>query len=406
MKIVQVNTVCENGSIPKIMLDLFNTAKTQGHTCYIAYGRGNAAKDIFSYKIGTHYDFFCHVMRNFFKGESGFGSRKQTLKFLSWLDIIQPDIIHLHNIHGFYIQIELLFEYIKQHNIKTIWTLHDCWAFTGQCAYFDYVNCQKWTSGCHDCPIYRTSYPYSLFKDNSKMNYQRKKNAFSNVSNLTLITPSHWLLEQVKKSFLKDYPIITIPNGINPQNYRFLSLSKIALRQQLIDYPININKKILLGVANVWDKRKGLHFFEEMIPLLSSDHQIILIGLNSKQIRHFEKYPNDILLPLAHTNSQQELCLFYNIADIFINPTLEDNFPTTNLESLACGTPVITFHTGGSGECINENCGLILNDKNYESLANTIKIWEQTRNVVPQKITENVLTANHYSQLYIHEYTK
>lgn len=402
MKIVQVNTVCEHGSIPKIMLNLYHHAKNMGHDCYIAYGRGNAPFGINAYKIGTPFDFICHVMQNFVKGESGFGSRRRTLKFLKWLDELRPDVIHLHNIHGFYLQIELLFEYIKKNNIRVVWTLHDCWTFTGQCAYFDYAGCRKWKSECHDCPIYRTSYPYSIFKDNSRNNYIRKKAAFSGVKNLTIITPSHWLMELVKESFLSSYPVVAIPNGVSFDNYHFLNKDKYSLRKQLKPFPVSASKKILLGVANVWDHRKGLVYFEKLLPFVENEWQIILIGLSARQICHFKKYPSNAILPLGHTSTQEELCLFYNIADIFINPTLEDNLPTTNLEALACGTPVITFDTGGSGECIDKNCGIVVHEKNTESLIDAIRTLENAA-MIPEEISKKVLSSEQFARRYMEE---
>ena len=404
MKIVQVNTVCERGSIPKIMLNLYKSAEAMGHTCYIAYGRGSAPQDIRSYKIGTTLDFLCHVARNFVLGDSGFGSYHRTLRFLSWLDEVQPDILHLHNIHGFYIHIELLFDYIKKHNIRTIWTLHDCWTYTGQCAYYDYANCTKWISQCHDCPIYNTSYPYSLFKDNSRNNYIRKKEAFSDVQNLTLITPSHWLENEVKKSFLGSYPVQTIHNSVDPNIFHYTPMSKQDLGKQLSDYSIDISKKIILGVANVWDNRKGLKFFKELHELLDENYLIILIGLSKKQIKEIRNLSSDRFLPITHTSNAQELCLFYHIADVFVNPTLEDNFPTTNIEALACGTPVITFDTGGSGECIDSSCGIVLKDKTSTALAHAIQELEAHPNLDSNTIASKTPSKDASFQAYMECY--
>lgn len=373
MKIVQINTVCNHGSIPKIMLNLYNFAQSQGHTCYIAYGRGDAPANIRSYKIGTSLDFVGHVARNFVLGDSGFGSYHRTLKFLSWLDEIRPNVIHLHNIHGFYINIELLFDYIKSHDIKTLWTLHDCWSYTGQCAYYDYASCNKWISQCQKCPIYRTSYPYSLFKDNSYNNYIKKKAIFCGVKNLTIITPSHWLANEVKQSFLQHYPTYVIHNCTDKSIFRPLNFTKSELQSKLSAYNIDVSKKIILGVANVWEERKGLKYFTKLSKMLSDDYLLILIGLNPRQIKEIKHDSPDSIIPVKRTSNPDELCMFYNIADVFVNPTLEDNFPTTNIEALSCGTPVITFDTGGAGECIDDDCGIVLKEKTCTALANAIE---------------------------------
>lgn len=358
MKIVQVNTVCGTGSTGKIVVALHNLATENRIDSHIAYGRNTAPSHIPNYKIGNKCDFYSHVLINFFKGKSGFGSKSVTTKFLNWLDSIKPDIVHLHNIHGFYLNVELLFQYIKDNDIPVIWTLHDCWPFTGQCAYFDYANCSKWETGCNRCPIYRTNYPYSLFKDNSEWNYSAKKHIFSGVNNLTIVTPSHWLADIVKHSFLQEYPVIVIPNGIDLNVFR-------PLPKQ------DTGKKIVLGVANVWTPQKGYNTFLELSKRLDRSFQIVLIGVSKSQQRKIRKeYPN--IIAITRTNNQQELAQWYSNAHIFVNPTLEDNFPTTNLEALACGTPVITYRTGGSPESITSSCGIIVDKGNLNALTEAI----------------------------------
>lgn len=358
MKIVQINTVCGTGSTGKITVALHNLATENNYKSYIAYGRNSAPSQIPSYKIGNKADFYLHVLVNFFLGKSGFGSKKVTKKFIKWLDEINPDIIHLHNIHGFYINIELLFTYIKQKNIRVIWTLHDCWPLTGQCAHFDYVNCNKWETSCYACPIYRTNYPYSLFKDNSKWNYIEKKRIFTDVANLTIVTPSHWLANLVSRSFLCCYPTYVIPNGIDLNIFRPYPKTKSA-------------KKIILGVANVWTPQKGLEAFIRMSNELDNSFQIVLIGVTRSQQKSFKKKHPQIVT-LTRTANQNELARWYSDAFAYVNPTLEDTFPTTNLEALACGTPVITYRTGGSPESIDDTCGIIVEKNDVEGLITAI----------------------------------
>ena len=204
MKIIFINTVVGSGSTGKITKILYELANNAGFESAVAYGRGSAPTGIRGYKIGNNLDFVIHVLINFFGGKSGFGSKRTTRQFIKWLEKEKPDIIHLHNLHGFYLNIDMLFKYIKENDIPIIWTLHDCWPMTGQCAYFDYVQCEKWKTGCFSCPVYRTDYPYSLFKDNSRNNYFNKAEIFSNVKNMTIVTPSKWLANLVEQSFLQD----------------------------------------------------------------------------------------------------------------------------------------------------------------------------------------------------------
>lgn len=348
MKIVQVNTVYNQGSTGKIAASLLELQNKMGIEAYIAYGRGDTPLSDHFFKIGNKLDFLGHVGINFLLGKTGYASRHVTENFLKWLDKIKPDVIHLHNIHGFYLHVGRLFQYIKDNQIPVVWTLHDCWPFTGHCAYFDYIQCNKWMDGCCHCKIHRTSYPYAIFKDNSSWNYEQKKEDFQHVRNLLLVTPSQWLADLTRQSFLKEYDVQVINNGID--------LSVFCPRNES---PVS-EKKIILGVANVWDQRKGMEDFLKLRQLLDDSYEIVLIGVSKKQIKTIKKkYPFGITL-IERTKDQKELAKWYSNAYAYVNPTWEDNFPTTNLEALACGTPVITYETGGSIECIDDNTGIIV----------------------------------------------
>ena len=366
MKIVQINTVCGTGSTGKIMADLYTISSQNGHSAFAAYGRGTAPSQIQGFKIGNPLDFGCHVLRNFFQGKSGFGSVSATKRFLCWLDQIQPDILHLHNLHGFYIHVGILFTYIKSHSIPVIWTLHDCWPITGQCAYFDYAQCQKWTTGCYDCPVFRSDYPYSFFKDNSRQNYIVKKEIFSDVSGMILVTPSEWLTDIIHRSFLKNYETVVIPNGIDLNIFRPHSAPLESMAPAYI-----------LGVANQWTQRKGLKYFLQLADMPDFPYRIVLIGVTQRQKRELQKKYGSRLTPLTRTVDQNELARWYSHALVYVNPTLEDNFPTTNLEALACSTPVITFNTGGSPESLTPHCGIVVEKGNVEQLKNAVLSIEQ-----------------------------
>ncbi len=371
MRILEINTVCDTGSTGRIAAGVARCAATVGHEVFFAYGRGDHPEDICGYKIGNLIDFACHVLINYFRGKSGFGSRYVTRKFIKWLDVIQPDVIHLHNLHGFYINVGMLFDYIKEKGIPVIWTLHDCWPFTGQCAYFDYAGCNKWQTECGDCPVYRTSYPYSLFRDNSRQNFYDKKTIFTGVRNIIVVTPSMWLERLVNKSFLKDYNVKVINNGVDLSRFRVIDDNFVDLKRLRTQYDITPETKVILGVANVWDKRKGLGDFIELAQLLEKEYIIVLVGLRKSKAKHLRHYR---IHGITHTESIEELVMWYNIADVFVNPTLEDNFPTTNIEALACGTPVITYDTGGSSEIVDNDTGIVVEKGDVVQLAKSIEV--------------------------------
>ena len=336
-KILFINSVC-NGSTGTICKNLYKAAVEAGHECCIAYGRGEAPEGFNTIKIGNKFDFYLHVLKARLFDASGFGSKHATKEFIKKIEEFKPDIIHLHNIHGYYVNIEILFNYLKQHpEIKKIWTLHDWWACTGHCPDFEYEKCEQWKTECQEC-VRTNEYPKS-FIDFCNRNFKKKKELFSNIENLVLVSPSQWLCNLLKESFLNKYKCIVINNGVDTSVFK---PTPSDIKQQ---YGIE-DKKIILGVASVWEKRKGLDSFLELAKQQDNEYQIVLIGLNSKQIKQL---PSNII-GINRTENVQELVKWYSAADIYFNPTLEDNYPTTNLEAIACGTPVVTFDTGGSPE--------------------------------------------------------
>ena len=362
MRVLQINTTANWGSHGKIAESIGRLVIEQGGHSAIAYGRGNPSSSSHLIRIGSDWDMKLHGVSTRLFDNHGLVSKKATADFLKRADNFNPNIIHLHNIHGYYLNYPLLFEWIKQKNLPVIWTLHDCWPWTGHCAYYTFVNCEKWKSGCRDCPALNT-YP-KTFLDKSKRNFQRKRDAFLGVDNLTFIPVSNWLGDDLNKSFLKDYPSQVIHNGINIDLFRPLDDD----RNLKIRLGLN-GKYLLLGVASVWDRRKGLEEFKQLRQLLSTDYDIVLVGLSDNQIKSL---PNGIK-GIARTENVEELVRLYSTADVFVNPTLEDNFPTTNLEALACGTPVITFNTGGSPEAIDSKTGSVVEYGKVNELAISIK---------------------------------
>lgn len=379
MRILIINTVCNSGSTGRISADIARLAQQRGHDVIFAYGRGGHPDDIQGYKIGNRIDFFCHVFLNFFRGRSGFGSKIVTKRFLRWLKKNQPDIINIHNLHGFYIHIGMLFDYIKMNNIPVVWTFHDCWPFTGQCAHFDYAGCDKWIKGCYSCPIYRTEYPYSLFCDNSKKNYIDKRNAFTKVNNMVVVTPSEWLSNLVKESFMKENEIRVINNGIDLNKFKVIQSDYSSLSEFKRKNNISPDKKIVLGVANVWTDRKGLNSFYQLANNLSDEYVIVLVGVSKRVASIIKNNYRGRMVGIRHTESIDELVYWYNVAEVFVNPTLEDNFPTANIEALACGTPVITYRTGGSPEIIDDNCGVVVDRDEVAKLGEAVVLVEKQK---------------------------
>ncbi|KAB7664454.1 glycosyltransferase [Plesiomonas shigelloides] len=349
MKFIQINTVCGIGSTGRITTDIHAALQAKGIESYIMYGRGEARACDSAIKISSQLDFYSHALQTRLLDNHGFCSTKATQQAIKALDELKPDIVHLHNIHGYYLNVELLFAYLKQQQkIKIIWTLHDCWPFTGHCSYFDFCGCEKWKMQCFSCPQ-KNTYPASNGLDNSENNYQRKKSAFTGVKNLTIVTPSQWLADLVKQSYLKDYPVHVVNNGID--------LSVFQPRQSEFRFKHNlVDKFLIMGAASVWSPRKGFDDFIALAKMLPDNYRLVMVGLSPDKIKTL---PGNII-GIHRTDNPTELAEIYSAADVFFNPTYEDNYPTVNLEAIACGTPVITYNTGGSPESVSPEHGFVV----------------------------------------------
>ena len=352
MRVLFINSVCGTGSTGKITAALAEDYERQGHEVRIAYGRYSYVPEKFrrfAVRIGSMKDVYCHALLSRFTDKHGFYSRSATRDFLKWADEYDPDLVWLHNIHGYYINIELLFSWIKARpNMKVLWTLHDCWSFTGHCAYFTMVGCEAWRTGCEKCSQ-KSSYPASLI-DGSRWNYEAKKRIFTGVRDLTLITPSKWLADLTRQSFLREYPVEVRYNTIDTKIFR-PTPSDFRRRLGLE------GKFIVLGVASVWEKRKGLEDFVRLSGLLDPERfAIVLVGVNKKQIKALPKN----IVAIERTNNQRELAEIYTASDVLFTPSYEENYPTVNLEAEACGTPVITYDAGGSPETLHDPRSLVV----------------------------------------------
>lgn len=354
-KLLQINVTSNWGSTGKIAAGIGKTAINNGWDSIIAFGRNANSSDSDLIRIGNKRDIYYHLIRSRFFDSHGLASKNATLHFIKDIERISPDIIHLHNIHGYYLNYPLLFRFLKQWGGPIIWTLHDCWPFTGHCAYFDAVKCTKWQTQCSKC-IQKASYPTS-FIDRSFRNFNLKQEIFTSVlEQLTLVPVSDWLNNLLEFSFLKNARRSMIHNGIDLEIFRPTSTKK----QQ---------KKIILGVASIWEERKGLNDFIKLSSNLPVNYEIILVGVTPQQ----KKILPYNIKGIERTEDIKELVDLYSKATVFVNTTREDNFPTVNLESLACGTPVITYRTGGSPEAIDEYTGIVVDKGDVSSLKTAIE---------------------------------
>ncbi|MBH1939416.1 glycosyltransferase [Mobilitalea sibirica] len=348
MRVAFINSDLGYGSTGRIVCDLYQEVIKEGNEAMIGYGRECTQEGYHSHRIGSLLSVYSHAMLTRLFDLQGFGSVHATKRFIRRLREYNPDILHLHNLHGSYLNIKLLFEYMKESNKPVIWTLHDCWAFTGHCAYYTYARCNKWKTHCHNC-IQKKVYPASFFLDNSSNNYKWKKDLFLGVEKLTITTVSHWLKSQVKQSFLKDIKVRIIPNGID------LELFKPTESDFRSKYGLE-GKIVLLGVASIWQERKGLWLFQELAKRLEDPYKIALVGVTEKQKQRL----TDKILVLERTNHIKDLVKIYSAADVFLNPSIEETFGMVSLEALACGIPVISNRYSANPELVKEEGGIVV----------------------------------------------
>ncbi len=355
-KVAIINAV-PYGSTGKIVRGISDIASYQDwetFTCY-SWTKSMRKSSSDSIMVGSFIGKVFHILLGRLTGFNGCFSWYDTWKLIRRLEKFQPDVINLHILHNWNINLPMLFSYIKKNNISVVWTMHDCWAFTGQCPHFVMVNCDKWKTGCYGCLQYR-EYPQA-YVDQTKKMWALKKKWFTGVKNMTIVTPSQWLADLVAQSYLSEYPVEVINNGVD------LSVFKPTDSDFRKKYHCE-DKTILLGVAFGWGRRKGLDVFIELAHRLDERYQIVLVGTDNNT----DKQLPENIISIHRTQNQQELAEIYTAADVFVNPTREDTYPTVNMEALACGTPVITFKTGGSPEIVNDTCGKVVNCNDLDGL--------------------------------------
>ncbi len=395
MKVLQINPVYAEGSTGNIARSLHDVCVKQGISCLSAHRYVKAGDKPFddTIQISSLWDSRIHGAISRFTMFKGTGSFFKTLSFLKKVKRFSPDVIHLHNLHGSYINLPLLFRFIKNNNIPVIWTLHDCWAFTAGCSHFVIAGCEKWKTGCNNCPQKNRFAPES--PDLTKLVWSAKKKWFTGVKDLTIVTPSLWLENLVKESFLKDYNVTTIYNGINHDIFK-PTQGDFRRRYNLE------NKKIVLGVAFDWGYGKGFDVFIKLSQILGDEYKIVLVGTNP-QIE--KSLPSDII-SVSRTKNPVELAEIYTCADVFVNPTREEVFGLVNIEALACATPVVTFDTGGSPECISELCGSVVKKDDIDTLKAEIERicsknpYKKEDCIARAKLFDKDISSEQYINLY------
>ena len=397
MKVLLVNVVCGIRSTGRICTDLAEALEAAGHEVKIAYGREMLPERFEKYALRTTSDMDIRVsaLESRIFDNAGFANRRETLKLVDEIRAFDPDVINLHVIHGYWLNAEILFDYLRSCGKKIIWTFHDCWAFTGHCAYFDYADCSRWKTQCRDCPE-KGEYPASLIADRSSENYSRKKSLFTGIPDLRIVTPSEWLARYVRQSFLKEYPVDVIHNGIDAGVFRRTPETETHAEMLREKYGL-AGKKAVIAVSTSWDRRKGLPEYFRLAEELGDGYRVLVVGLPEKIIKTLPENVTGI----PRTDRPKQLAAFYCLAHAYVNASLEENYPTTNLEAISCGTPVITYDTGGSGESA-DLYGAVVPKGDVKALAEAVRHADELRPADPDSydLSRKAMT-DRYIELFL-----
>lgn len=367
-KLLQINPVIRvNTSTGRIMQEIGELAMQNGWECHIAYSKGRdgireCRSDIIP--VGNKWSTAWHGIETRLFDRHGLASSHATRQFVRKIEEICPDVVHIHNIHGYFLNYQILFDYLSKAGIPVVWTVHDCWLYTGHCYYYSFAGCDRWQTGCHHCPQ-KKEFPTSLFCDRSRRNFEDKKAAFTSMplDGMTIVPVSEWIRNEMRRSFLSAYPFRVIHNGINTDIFNIYDDRQVRKTFGLG------NRHILLGVASIWSREKGLDDFIRMAGMLNEDEVVVLVGIKPEDRKRLP----DNVVGIARTENIRQLAELYAAADVFVNPTWQDNYPTVNMEAIACGTPVVTYRTGGSVEVITPATGMIVEQGNLSELLKSIR---------------------------------
>lgn len=367
-KLLQINPVIRvNTSTGRIMQEIGELAMQNGWECHIAYSKGRdgireCRSDIVP--VGNKWSTAWHGIETRLFDRHGLASSHATRQFVRKIEEIRPDVVHIHNIHGYFLNYQILFDYLSKAGIPVVWTVHDCWLYTGHCYYYSFAGCDRWQTGCHHCPQ-KKEFPTSLFCDRSRRNFEDKKAAFTSMplDRMIIVPVSEWIRNEMRRSFLSAYPFRVIHNGINTDIFNIYDDRQVRTAFGLGD------RHILLGVASIWSREKGLDDFIRMAGMLNEDEVVVLVGIKPEDRKRLP----DNVVGIARTENIRQLAELYAAADVFVNPTWQDNYPTVNMEAIACGTPVVTYRTGGSVEVITPATGMIVEQGNLNELLKSIR---------------------------------
>lgn len=362
-KLLQINPVLrQNTSTGRIMQEIGELAARHGWKTYMAYSKGRDGIQECQSEIvpvGNKWSTLWHGVETRLFDRHGLASKGATRQFVKRVEEIQPDVVHIHNIHGYFLNYPILFDYLAGSGVPVIWTVHDCWLYTGHCYYYSFARCDRWKTGCHDCPQ-KKEFPASWLFDRSRRNFADKQEAFTRLGKdqLTIVPVSEWIKGEMQQSFLKEYPFQVIHNGINTEVFQVYDAGEVRRRYQLE------GKRIFLGVASIWSREKGLYDFIQMADMLNEEEVIVLVGVKPEERKLL---PGNVV-GIARTENIRQLAELYAAAEAFVNPTWQDNYPTVNLEAIACGTPVVTYRTGGSVEAVTVETGCIVEQGDVRGL--------------------------------------
>ena len=366
-KLLHINPVLRTStSTGRIIQEIGAVAMEAGWDNYIAYSKGRDGARPSKSKlvpVGSRLSVALHGLVTRFFDMHGLGSKLATRKFIREIERLNPDVIHIHNIHGYFLNYKILFDYLSKADIPVVWTVHDCWLYTGHCYHYASVGCEKWKNQCSNCPQ-KSAFPTSILLDRSRQNFRDKKAAFTSLKNLTIVTVSEWMKDEMSHSFLKDCRYQVIHNGINLDVFDVQPDDR-SVREK---YGLG-DKKIILGLASIWSKEKGWDDFVKMSEMLDDDEVMVMVGVSEEQQKRLPKN----IVAIRRTENVRQLAELYSAATAFVNPTWQDNYPTVNLEAIACGTPVVTYRTGGSIEVITEDTGRIVEQGDVAGLLAAVR---------------------------------
>lgn len=384
MKLLQISIEVNSGSVGRIAEQIGLEVLKTGAESYITFARNNLPSKSKTIKIGNKFDIYFHGIKTRIFDDHCYGSTRPTKKLIKQIRELNPDIILLHHIHGYFLNMRILFEYLSKLNIPIVWTFHDCWSFTGHCAHFDAIGCEKWKTGCYACPL-KTSYPASYLFDRSRKNYIEKKKLFNSVKNLTIVPVSNWLGDIVKESFLSSNNIKVIYNGIDintfkPSTNNKETREKFGLKDEFV----------VLGLSSVWNKSKGFDDFINLSTKIDSKVKIILVGLNQEQI---DKLPNNII-GIKRTENINQLADLYSMSDLFLNLSFQETFGLTTAEALSCGTPALVYNATACPEVVSEDTGFIVEKGDLDSVIKVInEVREKGKGFYSEKCRERAVSC-------------